>query len=163
MYINGLKTGPHKYRSHFILTVDSLFPQYGNPWLVARNSCGITSLRLKKFDVSICPDPKKALELCDKRQFDLIITDQKMPVMTGTEFAAIAKDKQPKARTLLISGYINEKEAAAAIENEHINRFVAKSWHNEDILSIVESELQIGDTILSEKKIDSEPILLNAS
>jgi response regulator RpfG family c-di-GMP phosphodiesterase len=86
-----------------------------------------------------------------------------MPVMTGTEFAAIAKDKQPKARTLLISGYINEKEAAAAIENEHINRFVAKPWHNEDILSIVESELQIGDTILSEKKIDSEPILLNAS
>ena len=129
--------------------------------LVARTLARM--LRLKKFDVSICPDPKKALELCDKRQFDLIITDQKMPVMTGTEFAAIAKDKQPKARTLLISGYINEKEAAAAIENEHINRFVAKPWHNEDILSIVESELQIGDTILSEKKIDSEPILLNAS
>ena len=120
-------------------------------------------LRLKKFDVSICPDPKKALELCDKRQFDLIITDQKMPVMTGTEFAAIAKDRQPNACTLLISGYIGEKDAAAALENDHINRFVSKPWHNEDILSIVESELQIGSTLLTEKMIEPEFILLEAS
>jgi len=120
-------------------------------------------LRLKKFDVSICPDPKKALELCDKRQFDLIITDQKMPVMTGTEFAAIAKDRQPNARTLLISGYIDEKDAAAALENDHINRFVSKPWHNEDILSIVESELQIGSTLLTKKMIEPESILLKAS
>ena len=120
-------------------------------------------LRLKKYDVSICPDPKKALELCDKRQFDLIITDQKMPVMTGTEFAAIAKDRQPNARTLLISGYIDEKDAAAALENDHINRFVSKPWHNEDILSIVESELQIGSTLLTKKMIEPESILLEAS
>ena len=64
---------------------------------------------------------------------------------------------------LLISGYIDEKDAAAALENDHINRFVSKPWHNEDILSIVESELQIGSTLLTEKMIDPESILLEAS
>lgn len=107
--------------------------------LVARSLARM--LRLKKFDVSICPDPKTALDLCDKRKFDLIITDQMMPIMHGTEFAALAKAKQPQAQTLLISGYINDDMAEEALRSGHIQKFVSKPWHNDDIINIVENEL----------------------
>lgn len=98
-------------------------------------------LRLKKFDVSICPDPNTALELCSKRKFDLIITDQMMPVMKGTEFVELAKAMQPDAHTLLISGYIGKDKAEEALRSDHIQKFVSKPWHNEDIINIVENEL----------------------
>ncbi len=109
--------------------------------LVARSLARM--LRLEKFDVSICPDPNTALALCSKRQFDLIITDQMMPVMNGTEFAALAKVKQPNAHTLLISGYINSDKANEALKSENIQKFVSKPWHNKDILNIVESEIEL--------------------
>ena len=109
--------------------------------LVARSLARM--LRLEKFDVSICPDPNTALALCSKRQFDLIITDQMMPVMNGTEFAALAKVKQPNAHTLLISGYIDTDKADKALENGSIQKFIPKPWSNEDILNIVEKEIQL--------------------
>jgi DNA-binding NtrC family response regulator len=100
-------------------------------------------LRLEKFDVSICPDPNTALALCSKRQFDLIITDQMMPVMKGTEFAVLAKVKQPNAHTLLISGYINSDKANEALKSGHIQKFISKPWHNKDILNMIESEIEL--------------------
>ncbi len=100
-------------------------------------------LRLKLYDVSICPDPNAALALCSRRIFDLIITDQMMPIMNGTEFAALAKAMQPNVHMLLISGYIDTDKADKALENGSIQKFIPKPWNNEDILNIVEKEIQL--------------------
>ena len=50
--------------------------------------------------------PKKALEILDTaRQIDLMVTDQAMPGMTGTELAEIAHRKRPDMSILLATGY----------------------------------------------------------
>ena len=87
-------------------------------------------LRTKGYDVSMCPDPKAALVICKKRTFDLIITDQHMPVMYGTEFAQQAKKLQPAARIILISSYSDFEQ-------------VLKPWDNSDLLKVVDEQLQL--------------------
>lgn len=98
-------------------------------------------LHSKKLDVSICADPVAALALCDKRKFDLIITDQRLPVMSGTELALLARKKQPTVRIMLISGYSDRELVAKAIDNGAVDKFFSKPWDNSEILSIVQEEL----------------------
>lgn len=101
-------------------------------------------LRGKRYDVSICPDPAQALMFCDKMQFDLIITDQRMPVMNGTEFAVLASQKQPQARVILISGYSDHDSVSAAMDHNVVHYYVPKPWDNQQLLAIVDEQIQIG-------------------
>ncbi len=110
-------------------------------------------LRGKLYDVSVCPDPKLALSFCEKMKFDLIITDQRMPVMDGTDFAAMAKELQPEARVILISGYSDHDRVVEALNNEVIHRHVAKPWDNKQLLRIVEDELIMGGDLLALSRV----------
>ncbi|MFT4888792.1 MAG: DNA-binding NtrC family response regulator [Pseudohongiellaceae bacterium] len=105
-------------------------------------------LHSKKLDVSICADPVAALALCDTRKFDLIITDQRLPVMNGTELAMLVRKKQPTVRILLISGYSDRELVAKAIDNGAVDRFFSKPWDNAEILSIVEEELSKTENLM---------------
>ena len=117
-------------------------------------------LRSKHLDVSICPDPKSALAFCDRMKFDLIITDQRMPVMTGTEFAAEVKDKQPQARCILISGYSDCASVIDAFNKEHIHQHVSKPWDNSYLLKVVDEQIQLGE---EGKTTEREPLRLVAN
>ena len=105
------------------------------------NSLGCL-LREEGFDVSICPDPRTALNFCERRTFDLIITDQRLPVMDGTEFAALARIKQPAARVVLISGY-GDSAVVQALEERVVHQHVAKPWNNDELVGIVQQELRL--------------------
>ncbi|HCA35208.1 MAG TPA: hypothetical protein DEP13_01065 [Gammaproteobacteria bacterium] len=100
-------------------------------------------LRTKGYDVSICPDPKAALVICKNRTFDLIITDQHMPVMYGTEFAQQAKKLQPAARIILISSYSDFEQVINAFNMVAIDQQVLKPWDNSDLLKVVDEQLQL--------------------
>ena len=104
-------------------------------------------LHSKKLDVSICSDPVAALALCEKRQFDLIITDQRLPVMNGTELAMRVRRFQPNARIMLISGYSDREKITKAINSGAINRFFPKPWDNTEVLGVVEDELSKSEAL----------------
>ncbi|MFT7547831.1 MAG: response regulator RpfG family c-di-GMP phosphodiesterase [Candidatus Azotimanducaceae bacterium] len=100
-------------------------------------------LRYNKYDVSICRDPIAAVSLCEKMQFDLIITDQRMPIMTGIEFASKVRLQQPGARIVLISGYNDYVPVIEAFNSETIHRFVFKPWSNDVFVDIVQEQLEV--------------------
>ena len=117
-------------------------------------------LRRKNYDVSVCPDPKSALVFCERMKFDLIITDQRMPVMNGTEFAALAKPTQPDARVVLISGYSDSAKVIEAFNSKTIHQHVCKPWDNDELLSVVEDQLKIGEE-KHEEKHESGALMVN--
>lgn len=72
----------------------------------------LESLRLLLSDdckVTVCDSPRQALEVAVTQPFDVVITDYRMPHMTGAEFAHALKAKvQPTPYTLLLTGTPNE-------------------------------------------------------
>lgn len=98
-------------------------------------------LRRNNFEVSLCPDPKSALNFCKKIKFDLIITDQRMPVMDGTEFAEKVNKLQPQVRIILISGYSDKEKVRIAHDKHYIHKFVSKPWENNELVSIIKKEI----------------------
>lgn len=113
-------------------------------------------LKRKQFDVSRCPDPVMALRFCDTMQFDLIITDQRMPVMNGTDFAGLAKQKQPRARVILISGYSDEERVADALSYGVVHVYVRKPWDNEELLGIILEQVEISAEAKLEEALRKE-------
>ena len=56
-------------------------------------------------EVETAGDGKEALEILDKGCFDLVITDQSMPGMTGEELAVVVKERCPKTAVILLTGF----------------------------------------------------------
>lgn len=75
------------------------------------------ALRMDGHDVSEAEDGEEALDLLDEAggRFDLILSDIRMPAMTGIELAHEAARKWPNIKILLMTGYAEQKEAASEL------------------------------------------------
>ncbi|MCG8415076.1 MAG: sigma-54 dependent transcriptional regulator [Pseudomonadales bacterium] len=95
------------------------------------------------YALSRFQDPMEALIQCTTRSFDLIISDQRMPGMTGTEFFAQVAEVQPETRRLLISGYSDFESVTDAFNQQIIHKFIVKPWNNDQLRSLVAEQLAL--------------------
>jgi len=63
------------------------------------------ALELEDFDVVAAGSAIEALEMCDETEFDVIITDLKMPKMGGLEFLSKLRDREVQAKLFVVSGH----------------------------------------------------------
>lgn len=69
-------------------------------------------LQMHGHTVSEAEDGAIAAELLSQENFDLVLTDIRMPVMDGISLALKAKDKSPELPVLLMTGYADESHRA---------------------------------------------------
>jgi len=94
------------------------------------------------YHVMTHSNPLLALEALKKEDFSVIITDQQMPVLTGLEFLAQARQIQPDATRILITAVLNLDTVIDAINKGEIYRFVVKPWLREELLATLKSAVQ---------------------
>src|SRR5579862_9694171 len=99
-------------------------------------------LRQARYEVPTMSDPAAALEELKKRDFSVVISDQKMPGLSGLELLAEAKRLQPKATRILITGVLNLETVIEAINQGEIFRFIVKPWLREEFLATVRNAMQ---------------------
>ena len=74
-----------------------------------------------------------AFELLAQHRVGVIISDQRMPIMTGTEFLRRVKDLYPETIRIILSGYTELQSVIEAINEGSIYRFLTKPW-DDDLL-----------------------------
>ena len=102
-------------------------------------------LRSEELGISCYHDPQEALIQCSVRQFDLILSDQRMPGMLGTEFFAHIAANFPETRRILISGYTDFDDVTGAFNQGVIHKFIVKPWNNTQLKSVIAQQLQLKD------------------
>ena len=85
---------------------------------------------------------KAALDAIAKEQFAVIISDQRMPEMSGLEFLAHSKSSQPNASRILITGVLTLNTVIDAVNKGEIFRFLAKPWIREELIATVRNGAQ---------------------
>lgn len=85
---------------------------------------------------------EQALALIEKQPVDLVISDMRMPQMTGAEVLAQIRCKYPDTVRILLTGYSDMSSTIAAINRAEIYRYIAKPWNDEDIVMIVRDALE---------------------
>jgi two-component system response regulator PilR (NtrC family) len=92
------------------------------------------------YDVTSVGEPAKAIELCRKTAFDLVITDLKMPKINGIEFLKTIKDQRPETVVILITAYASGETAIDAMK-EGAYDYLEKGGSIEDLKKVVRSAL----------------------
>ncbi len=81
------------------------------------------------YDVTTADSPGKAINLCRKTAYDLVITDLKMPKIDGIEFLKTIKDDRPETVVILITAYASGETAVNAMK-EGAYDYVEKKGSN---------------------------------
>jgi DNA-binding NtrC family response regulator len=95
----------------------------------------------ERFSVETCVSGHSAIESLHERDFDLIVTDLKMPGMNGIEVLKAVKTLQPAAPVIMITGYASVDTAVEAMRNGAVD-YIAKPFSPEQFLEKVERALE---------------------
>jgi signal transduction histidine kinase len=101
---------------------------------------------------------KEGIEILDNNTIDLVLSDQRMPEMTGVEFLRYTMDKYPEPNRILITGYSDISAIENAINHAHIFQYVQKPWNEKKLSSVIKSALSIYDLEQENKKQKTELI-----
>lgn len=88
------------------------------------------ALFITEYDVLTALSPIDALKILDKKRVDLILTDQKMPEMTGVEFLIEVHEKFPEEPPyrILTTGYAEPERLNEAFDNYKLLKSIPKPW-----------------------------------
>jgi response regulator RpfG family c-di-GMP phosphodiesterase len=78
--------------------------------------------------VSTANSPEEALTMLGLQRFDVIVSDLRMPGMSGIELLATGRRMHPEMRRLLVSGFADFDSALNAINEVGIDRLLTKPW-----------------------------------
>ncbi|MCR6487396.1 FAD-dependent oxidoreductase [Amycolatopsis sp. OK19-0408] len=86
-----------------------------------------------RYRVLAAGTPRAALEILDTlrergAEAALLLVDQRMPEMTGTEFLAEARDRFPAAKKVLLTAYADTSVAITAINEVRLDHYLVKPW-----------------------------------
>ncbi len=88
-------------------------------------------LRRDGYTILTANGGPEALELLEHNPVGVIVSDQRMPVMTGSEFLERAKEKRPDTIRIMLSGYTDLQSVTDAINRGSIYKFLTKPWDDE--------------------------------
>ena len=80
---------------------------------------------------------KEALSRAHEEEFDLFVSDYRMPEMDGIEFLKAAREIQPDAARLILSGYADLNALIRAVNEVGIERFIGKPWNDYELLAAI--------------------------
>jgi len=93
----------------------------------------------RDYDILIAKTASEGLEIISKSSVDLIITDQRMPEVTGVEFLAMVQKIYPQIPPgrLIISGYSDPEDIALAYKEYQLYKFISKPWDQNELQEII--------------------------
>ncbi|MBV1878299.1 MAG: response regulator [Pseudomonadales bacterium] len=101
-------------------------------------------------DVVVADSGCQAIEKCQLRSFDLVISDLRMPGMNGTELLQLLAHDYPSMRRVILTGYSEIEETLDAINRGRVHRYLTKPFELNALLEAVEEELLIATRERSE-------------
>jgi putative two-component system response regulator len=85
----------------------------------------------KDYEVVTTTSGAEGLELIKSQSFDLIISDQRMPEITGDVLLKFAMEKQPEAIRILLTGYSDMESLVKCVNEAGIYKYISKPWEPE--------------------------------
>ena len=99
-----------------------------------------SELTSEGYDVQAAADGQEAISELEKGTFDLVLLDIKMPRMNGFEVLKYVKEKHPKTKVVMLTGFADLKNA---LESKKLGAedFVSKPYDLVDLLTTIERVL----------------------
>ena len=90
-------------------------------------------LRSEPVELLTASSPEQALALVEREDVQVVVTDQRMPEMTGVDLLSTIRERNPQIVRMLMTGYAEMGIAVDAINRGEIFRLITKPWHDEEL------------------------------
>ncbi len=105
------------------------------------------------YETETASSGNEALKKLSGNNFSLIISDQRMPEMTGAQFLQKAKELHPDTIRIMLTGYSDIKDAVAAINKGEVHKYINKPWDDDELKMVVKQALKQYDLIAENREL----------
>jgi response regulator RpfG family c-di-GMP phosphodiesterase len=97
----------------------------------------VQDLLRREFRVLKAHSAEEGYRLMQEEEVHIVMSDQRMPQITGIELLTRLKARHPHAIRMLFTGYADLESIIAAINQGHIFQFLKKPWQPEELIGAV--------------------------
>jgi len=101
------------------------------------------------WKISVAESSEKALEILDSREFDVILSDIKMPNMDGLALTAEIRKNHPQMPVVLMTGYPSVESAIGALRQK-VADYIIKPFNINQLYKIVETQVKLRENTQEE-------------
>ena len=139
-------------RRHTILVVDD------EPDVVQ----SVRDLLRLDYKVLTATKAEDGVKLMAEHPVDVVMTDQRMPEMTGVQFLDKIRGPHPEATRLLFTGYADIRAVIDAINQGNVYRYITKPWDPDELQTIIREACERHDLIVHKRELTDELQTANA-
>lgn len=118
------------------------------------------SFRLK-FNITTAISADEAMSILEKKPIEIIITDQRMPNMTGIEFLEKVVKKYPDPVRILLTGYTDLSAVIDAVNKGKIYHYLSKPWTEKELEETIEKASEVFQANKDVKEMNSKLSVAN--
>ena len=121
----------------------------------------ITSIRAflsleTEYTIHGFTDPEEAARFLEVNPADVVVSDYLMPKMNGIQLLGQAKQLQPEAARVLLTGHADKQSAIQAINDVGLFQYLEKPWDNSQLLLVIQSAIELTQLFRSLREKISE-------
>ncbi len=104
------------------------------------------ALNEEPYEVLLANGANEALEILEKKDINVLVTDLQMPGKSGFELLQKVKEEYPYIIRMILTGHMELNSVLRAINEGHVFRYILKPWKsNDEIKSIVRQAIEYYD------------------
>lgn len=105
----------------------------------------------RKYNVFVANNAEEALPILENEDIQVVLSDQRMPGMSGISFFSAIKDQYPDALKLILTGYSDIEVVIEAINEGQVFRYLTKPWNPVELNLAIEQAFERHELISNNK------------
>jgi DNA-binding NtrC family response regulator len=115
----------------------------------------------RDFQIYTASSAREARKILENNEIGVIITDQRMPVMTGIEFLESILPIYPDTIRILLTGFSDMNAVMDAINRGQVYKYLVKPWQNDELKMYIENAMEIYNLRKENKELSQKLELAN--
>jgi signal transduction histidine kinase len=113
------------------------------------------------YGVAVASSFEEAMAVMARERIKVVLSDQRMPVISGTEFLRRIKTQYPDAVRILFTAYAELSATEAAINVSQVYRFIHKPWNPDELKAAVAGAIHYFDIVMENQRLFEETKVKN--
>ncbi len=95
------------------------------------------------YDITLSESPTEALMILEEKEIQVLVSDQRMPEMRGTELLEIVAERYPEIRRYLLTAFTDTDTVIEAVNKGKIHGYIKKPMQPDEIRQSINSSLEV--------------------
>lgn len=113
----------------------------------------LRGLLRKDFEVYTAESGAEAMQILKEHSIHVILTDQRMPGMTGVQLLHRVLGEHPQAIRIVFTGYADIKAVIDAVNQGHIYRYITKPWDPDELIGVLRQACAAYDRLIDQQRL----------